>query len=84
MGTLRTSTTSWATRLLPSGLAHVGAVLPASSVRARAVVIEHTKGALERIVKRKRRKGYKKTIEHKQPYTRLRLEAIKIGDGECP
>ncbi|CAO1622738.1 unnamed protein product [Parajaminaea phylloscopi] len=79
---LKTSSTSWATRLLPSGLAHVGAVLPASSVRARAVVIEHTKGALERIVKRKRRKGYKKTIEHKQPYTRLRLEAIKIGDGQ--
>lgn len=77
----KTSSTSWAARLLPSGLAHVGAVLPASSVRARAVVIEHTKGAMERILKRKRRKGYRKTIEHKQPYTRLRLESIKIGDG---
>lgn len=79
---LRTSTTSWATRLMPSGLAHVGATLSPSTVRARAVVVEHTKSAMERIVKFKRRKGYKKTIEHKQPYTRLRLEAIKLGEGE--
>lgn len=79
---LKTSTDSWATRLHPSGLAHVGAVLPETTVRARCVVVEHTKGAMERIVKKKRRKGYKKTIEHKQTYTRLRLESIRLGDGE--
>lgn len=73
---------SWATRLHPSGLAHVGAVLPETTVRARCVVVEHTKGALEKIVKFKRRKDYKKTIEHKQPYTRIRLEAIKLGEGQ--
>lgn len=71
---------SWATRLHPSGLAHVGAILPTSTVRARCVVVEHTKGALETIVKKKRRKGYKKTIKHKQTYTRLRLEGIKLGE----
>lgn len=81
-GLLRTSTTSWATRLLPSGLAHVGAVLPPSTVTVRAVVVEHTKGAMERIEKKKRRKGYKKTIEHKQPYTRMRVEEIVLGQGE--
>lgn len=74
---------SWATRLHPSGLAHVGAVLPTSTVRARCVVVEHTKGALETIVKKKRRKGYEKTIKHKQTYTRLRLEGIKFGEGEA-
>ncbi|CAO1631464.1 unnamed protein product [Sympodiomycopsis kandeliae] len=73
---------SWATRLHPSGLAHVGAVLPSSTVRARAVVVEHTKGALETIVKKKRRKGYKKTIKHKQTYTRVRLEDIKLGEEQ--
>lgn len=73
---------SWATKLLPSGLAHVGAVLPTSTVRARCVVVEHTKGALERILHFKKRKGYKKYVKHKQTYTRLRLEGIKFGDGQ--
>jgi len=81
-GALRTSKTSWATRLAHSGLAHVGAVLPASTVSVRAVVVEHTKGAMERIEKKKRRKGYKKTIEHKQPYTRIRVDEIVLGQGE--
>lgn len=74
------SSESWAAKLAPRGLAHVGAVLPPSTVRARCVVVEHTKGALMRITKKKRRKDYKRTVEHKQTYTRLRLEGIKLGD----
>ncbi|PWN32077.1 uncharacterized protein FA14DRAFT_112269, partial [Meira miltonrushii] len=73
---------SWAARLRPSGLAHVGAVLGPESVRVRCTVLEHTLGPMEVIVKRKRRKGYKRTIKHKQTYTRLRVEAIQIGQGE--
>ncbi|KAG6865133.1 hypothetical protein C0991_004870 [Blastosporella zonata] len=48
-------------------------------VRVQATVVEHTKGKMESIFKKKRRKGYQKTITHKQPYTRLR-----IGDIEIP
>jgi len=48
-------------------------------VSIKATVVEHTKGEMERIVKKKRRKGYKKTIEHKQTYTRLRIGDITIG-----
>lgn len=42
-------------------------------VKISATVVEHTKGKMEFIVKKKRRKGYKKTIQHKQTYTRLRV-----------
>lgn len=70
---------SWAAKLAPSGLAHVGATLDPATVRARAVVVEHTKGRMEHIVKKKRRKGYRKTIKHKQTYTRLRIEGIQLG-----
>ena len=48
-------------------------------VKINATVVEHTKGQMELIVKKKRRKGYKKTIQHKQTYTRLR-----IGPFEFP
>lgn len=69
---------TWSSRLLPNGLAHIGASLPASTVKVTAVVTENTKGSLEKILKKKRRKGYKKTVQHKQPYTRLRIEEIQI------
>lgn len=69
---------TWSSRLVPNGLAHIGASLPESTVRVTAVVTENTKGALEKILKKKRRKGYKKTVQHKQPYTRLRIEEIHI------
>ncbi len=49
-----------------------------SKVRVEATVVEHTKGAMEYIFKKKRRKGYRKTIQHKQPYTRLRISNIEI------
>ncbi|PWZ03536.1 hypothetical protein BCV70DRAFT_19041 [Testicularia cyperi] len=70
---------TWSSRLLPNGLAHIGASLPTTTVRITAVVTEHTKGSLEKILKKKRRKGYKKTVQHKQPYTRIRIEDIQIG-----
>ncbi|PPQ62860.1 hypothetical protein CVT24_006258 [Panaeolus cyanescens] len=54
-------------------------VIPPSTVKVKATVVEHTKGSMEYIFKKKRRKGYRKTIQHKQPYTRLR-----IGDIEIP
>ncbi|KAG8908603.1 hypothetical protein FRB99_004891 [Tulasnella sp. 403] len=41
-------------------------LLPAGTVSVKATVVEHTKGEMEFIVKKKRRKGYKKTIQHKQ------------------
>ncbi|KAL5536710.1 hypothetical protein ACEPAF_533 [Sanghuangporus sanghuang] len=52
------------------------------TVRVEATVLEHTKGAMERIVKFKRRKHYTKTVEHKQPYTRLRIGPIFFGQPE--
>ncbi|PWN40361.1 hypothetical protein IE81DRAFT_325658 [Ceraceosorus guamensis] len=76
------SKTSWAARLLPAGLAHVGATLSPSTIQIRGVVLEHTKGALEKIVKFKKRKGYKKTVQHKQTLTRIRVEEFRLGEGE--
>ncbi|KAJ7773057.1 ribosomal protein L21-like protein [Mycena metata] len=52
---------------------------PSSGVRVFATVVEHTKGAMEFIFKKKRRKGYQKLIQHKQPYTRLRIGDIEIS-----
>jgi large subunit ribosomal protein L21 len=54
-------------------------VIPTNTVKVEATVVEHTKGKMEFIFKKKRRKGYRKTIQHKQPYTRIR-----IGDIEIP
>ena len=70
---------SWAAKLIPSGLAHVGAALSRDIVRVHCVVVEHTKGPMERIEKFKRRKGYDKVITHKQPYTRVRVDSITLG-----
>ncbi|EIN06034.1 hypothetical protein PUNSTDRAFT_90778 [Punctularia strigosozonata HHB-11173 SS5] len=54
-------------------------VIPGGAVNLDATVVEHTKGQMEVIVKFKKRKGYRKTVTHKQTYTRLR-----IGDIEIP
>lgn len=53
--------------------------IPISKVKVQATVVEHTKGKMEFIFKKKRRKGYQKTKQHKQTYTRLR-----VGDIEIP
>ena len=55
--------------------------IPADLVKVEATVVEHTKGAMEVIFKKKRRKGYQKTIKHKQNYTRLRIGPIDIIDA---
>lgn len=77
-GILETSKTSWSTKLLPNGLAHNGSVLDEEIVSVKVVVLEHTKGKLEKIEKTKRRKGYKKTIQHKGWWTKLRVEGIEL------
>ncbi|WWC97964.1 hypothetical protein V866_004853 [Kwoniella sp. B9012] len=52
--------------------------IPEGVVDCNLTILEHTKSPLERILKKKRRKGYKKTIEHKQGYTRLRVGDILL------
>lgn len=59
-------------------------LIPHGTVSVKATVVEHTKGRIEFIVKKKRRKGYKKTIQHKQTYTRLRIGEIEMAGGQTP
>ena len=54
--------------------------VPPDTVNVHATVVEHTKGKMEEIFKKKRRKGYQKHIHHKQGYTRLRIGPIDILD----
>lgn len=44
----------------------------------QATVLEHTKSKLIQIVKKKRRKNYKRTIEHKQTHTVLRISKVDV------
>ncbi|KAH9935884.1 ribosomal protein L21-like protein [Epithele typhae] len=53
-------------------------IIPLEHVNVEATVVEHTKGPMQFIVKMKRRKGYKRTVQHKQTYTRLRIGPIHI------
>ena len=53
-------------------------IVPPENVKVEATVVEHTKGKMEVIFKKKRRKGYQKTIKHKQTYTRLRIGPIDL------
>ena len=57
-------------------------VVSPEQVKVHATVVEHTKGKMEVIFKKKRRKGYQKTITHKQTYTRLRIGPIEIAEPE--
>ena len=57
--------------------------IPSEQVRVLATVVEHTKGQMEVIFKKKRRKGYQKTITHKQTYTRLRIGPIEIVESQA-
>lgn len=61
-------------------------VIPSDHVAVEATVVEHTKGKMEHIFKKKRRKGYERTIPHKQTYTRLRIGPISLRpqDGGSP
>ncbi|PFH51971.1 hypothetical protein AMATHDRAFT_2674 [Amanita thiersii Skay4041] len=53
-------------------------VISPSRVKVDVTVIEHTKGTMESKFKKKRRKGYQKTIKNKHPYTRLRIGKIDL------
>lgn len=57
-------------------------LLPDGLVNVEATVVEHTKGKMERIVKFKRRKHYRKTVTHKQTYTRLRVGPIELNSQQ--
>ncbi|KAI9440458.1 ribosomal protein L21-like protein [Lactarius indigo] len=56
--------------------------IPTSHISVEATVVEHTKGKMEHIFKKKRRKGYERTIPHKQTYTRLRIGPIHVRSQE--
>jgi large subunit ribosomal protein L21 len=56
-----------------------GPCIPTSVVSVSATILEHTKGSMEFIFKKKRRKGYQKTIQHKQTYTRIRIGPIQLS-----
>ncbi|RUS34963.1 hypothetical protein BC938DRAFT_477412 [Jimgerdemannia flammicorona] len=45
----------------------------------RATVVEHTKSRMIRVVKKKRRKNYKRTVTHKQTHTSLRIAELDIN-----
>ena len=42
-------------------------------------VLEHTKSPLTRTLLKKRRKGYERTIENKQGWTRFRVGDVLVG-----
>ncbi|EPB81764.1 hypothetical protein PS15p_204260 [Mucor circinelloides] len=52
--------------------------VPENVFNINATVIEHTKSKLIQIVKKKRRKNYKRTIEHKQTHTVLRISNVDV------
>jgi len=52
-------------------------------VHASAIVVEHTRGKMTTVIKKKRRKGYRKTIKNKPYYTKIRLCEIKIPTLEA-
>jgi large subunit ribosomal protein L21 len=58
--------------------------IPAHIASCQLTVLEHTKSPLTRTILKKRRKGYRKTIQNKQGWTRLRVGDIVLGDGVAP
>jgi len=56
--------------------------LPPSIASCTLTVLEHTKSPLTRTLLKKRRKGYQKTIQNKQGWTRLRVGDIILGEGK--
>ncbi|KAI8973412.1 ribosomal protein L21-like protein, partial [Mycotypha africana] len=54
--------------------------LPEKLYNIHATVIEHTKSRMIHIVKKKRRKGYKRTIDHKQTHTVLRISEVEVSE----
>lgn len=55
--------------------------IPPWIAKCDLTVLEHTKSPLQVTFKKKRRKGYQKTIKAKHGWTRLRVGDIVLGDG---
>ncbi|KAH9823285.1 hypothetical protein DFH28DRAFT_1118689 [Melampsora americana] len=51
-------------------------------VDAKALVVEHSRGMMLTTVKKKRRKGYLKTIKNKPYFTKLRISNIDLNSDE--
>lgn len=45
-------------------------------LKVSAKILEHLRGDKIRVFKKKRRKGYRKTIGHRQDFTKVLIEAI--------
>jgi large subunit ribosomal protein L21 len=58
--------------------------IPTRLATVSATIVEHTMGKMEEVFKKKRRKGYQRTIKHKQTYTRLRVGDIQIHPLDTP
>ncbi|MCB9030307.1 MAG: 50S ribosomal protein L21 [Deltaproteobacteria bacterium] len=48
-----------------------------SGASVEATIVAHAKEKRLRIFKRKRRKGFKKTVGHRTEFTRIKIDAIK-------
>jgi large subunit ribosomal protein L21 len=63
----------------PFGTQGARAVISQDVAQCQLTVMERTKSPMERKLLKKRRKGYKKTIENKQGWTRLRVGDVFVG-----
>jgi len=60
----------------------IAAGAPAAKTAVSATVLSHGRGEKIRVFKMKRRKGYRRTIGHRQSYTEIQITAIgseKLG-----
>src|SRR4030095_5063293 len=53
-----------------------GIVKNVAAPKVSAFIVEHVKGDKVIAFKKKRRKGYRKKIGHRQSFTKIRIEAI--------
>ncbi|MBA3648279.1 MAG: 50S ribosomal protein L21 [Chitinophagales bacterium] len=53
-----------------------GSILKTDAPKVSATIVEHLKGDKVIAFKKKRRKGYKKKIGHRQYLTKIKIEAI--------
>ncbi len=55
-----------------------------SGAKVSAEVLEHFRGPKLVVFKRKRRKGYKKKLGHRQELTKVRIVGVGSGSGKTP
>ncbi|KAL1407620.1 hypothetical protein Q8F55_007053 [Vanrija albida] len=72
-----------ARKSMPKGKVELD-TLPPWVASCELTVLEHTKSPLTHTLLKKRRKGYRKTLQNKQGWTRLRVGDIILGDGVPP